>query len=127
MKNKLLRYFRGISLRQRFLVAPLLALAVCSLLTLAFVYEFRRQNALLSRITERDLTAFKHYSELFVNLTEQHTALYDLLYSAGKIDEATLYDQAKRHLYKVQQGVQNLEQALPSINESEAPDFAALR
>jgi len=127
MKNKLLRYFRGISLRQRFLVTPLLALAVCSLLTLAFVYEFQRQNALLSRITERDLTAFKHYSELFVNLTEHHTAFYDLLYSSGKIDEATLYDQTKQHLYKVQQAVRELEHALPPINDSASPDFATLR
>ena len=127
MKNILSRFFRGFSLRQRFLVAPLLGLVVCSLLTAAFIYESQRQNALLVRITERDLTAFNHYAEVFADLTEQHTGLYDLLNSAGKIDEATLYDQAKQHLYMVGEAVNELEQALPPIDKSVAPDFAALR
>jgi len=127
MKNKLINLFRGISLRQRFLIAPLLGLVVCSLLTAAFIYESQRQNALLSRITERDLTAFNRYAEVFVNLTEQHTALYDLLFRAGNSDEATLYDKTKQHLYQVHQGVQELEQALPPISKSVAPGFAALR
>ncbi len=127
MKNDTIGIFRGFSLRQRFLVAPLLGLIVCSLLTAAFIYGSGRQNALLSRITERDLSAFNHYAEVFVNLTEQHTALYDLLYRAGTLDEATLYDQAKQHLYKVQQAVGELEQVLPPTNESATPVFAVLR
>ena len=61
-------FFRGLSLRNRFLVAPLLGLVVCSLLTAAFVYESHRQNVLLSRITERDLKAFNRYVEVFVEL-----------------------------------------------------------
>jgi methyl-accepting chemotaxis protein len=73
------------------------------------------------------LKAFNHYSDVFVKLTQQHTALYDLLYSAGKIDEATLYDKAKQHLYEVQHAVQALEQALPPVNENMASGFAALR
>jgi diguanylate cyclase (GGDEF)-like protein/PAS domain S-box-containing protein len=127
MKNKLNRYFRKFSLRQRFLVAPLLGLVVCSLLTVAYIYESQRQNALLSSVTEHELTAFNHYSEVFVNLTEQHSTLDDLFYSAAKIDEATLYDQAKQYIYKLQEAVKELEQALPPINHSADPDFAALR
>jgi diguanylate cyclase (GGDEF)-like protein/PAS domain S-box-containing protein len=127
IRKNVIRFFRGLSLRQRFLVAPLLGVVVCSLLTAAFVYESQRQNALLGRLTERDFLAFDRYAEVFVNLTEQHTALYDLLYSAGKIDEATLYDQAKHHLYGVQQAIQELEEALPAIDKSVAPDFATLR
>jgi diguanylate cyclase (GGDEF)-like protein/PAS domain S-box-containing protein len=100
---------------------------VCGLLTAAFVYESQRQNALLGRITERNFLAFNRYADVFVSLTEQHTALYDLLYSADKIDEATLYDQAKHHLYGIQQAIQELEQALPPIDQSVAPDFATLR
>ncbi|MEA3153368.1 MAG: hypothetical protein QOK44_957, partial [Betaproteobacteria bacterium] len=126
LKSSLIRFFRGFSLRQRFLVLPLLGLVVCSLLTAAFVYESQRQNALLNR-TEQDLTAFNRYAGVFVNLTEQHIALDALLYSSGKMDEATLYDQAKQHLYKVQQAVRELEQALPSGDESASRDFAALR
>jgi diguanylate cyclase (GGDEF)-like protein/PAS domain S-box-containing protein len=127
MKDRLLRFFRGLSLRQRFLAAPLLALLVCSLLTAAFIYQSERQNALLSRITEQDLKAFNRYAAVFVDLTEQHTALYDLLYSAATTDEAALYDQAKQHLYYVQQAVRELEQALPPPDKITAPGFAALR
>jgi len=127
IRKNVIRFFRGLSLRQRFLVAPLLGLVVFSLLTAAFVYESQRQNALLGRITERDLLAFNRYADVFVDLTEQHTALYDLLYGAGKIDEATLYDQAKHHLYGVQEAIQELEQALSPIDKSMAPDFTTLR
>ena len=119
---KLPRLFRGFSLRQRFLVAPLLGLVVCSLLTAAFTYESRSQNALIGR-TERDLAAFNHYAEVFANLTEAHTALDVLLDSAGKIDAETLYDQAKQHLYKVRGAVQDLEQAVPSVDERMTADF----
>jgi diguanylate cyclase (GGDEF)-like protein/PAS domain S-box-containing protein len=127
MKNYFIRFFRGFSLRQRFSVAPLLGLVVCSLLTAAFIYESQRQNALLRSIAERDLTAFNRYSEVFGNLTEQHMQLDDLFNSAAKFDEATLYDRAKQHIYKFQEGVDELEQALPPMSKSEDPDFAALR
>ena len=92
-------------------MAPLLGLVVCGLLTAAFIYESQRQNALLNR-TEQDLTAFNRYAGVFVNLTEQHIALDALLDSSGKMDEATLYDRAEQHLYKVQQAVRELEQAV---------------
>jgi diguanylate cyclase (GGDEF)-like protein len=127
MKNILIRFFRGFSLRQRFLVAPLLGLVVCSVLAAVFIYESHRQSALLSGITERNSTAFNHYSEVFVKLTEQHITLDDLIYGAAKIDEATLYDQAKQHIYKVQQAVSELEQALPPKDKSASPEFTALR
>jgi diguanylate cyclase (GGDEF)-like protein len=91
------------------------------------MYESQRQNQLLSRVTEGDLNAFNHYARAFVNLTEQHTALDDLLDSAGKSDEATLYDRAKLHLYKVQQAVHDLQLALPSVEENTVPELAALR
>src|SRR5258706_488091 len=67
-ENNLMHFFRRFSLQQRFMVAPLLGLVVCSLLTAAFIYESQRQNALLSRITERDLAGFNRYSEVFRNL-----------------------------------------------------------
>jgi diguanylate cyclase (GGDEF)-like protein/PAS domain S-box-containing protein len=126
LRSSLIGFFRGFSLRQRFLVAPLLGLVVCSLLTAVLIYGSQRQNAFLKRV-ERDLTAFNRYAGVFVNLTEQHMALDDLLDGAGKIDEATLYDRAKQHLYKVQQAARELEQAVPSGDESASSDFAVLR
>ncbi len=127
MKANLIRVFRRFSLRQRFLVAPLLGLVVASLLAIAFIYESQRQNELLSRVAQRDLAAFNRYAELFVNLTEQHSALDDLLHNAAKFDEANLYDQSKRHLQAVLQAVEELERALPPVNERQAPAFVALR
>jgi diguanylate cyclase (GGDEF)-like protein/PAS domain S-box-containing protein len=127
MNNRLLRFSQGFSLRQRFLVAPLLALVVCGLLTGAFIYESQRQNALLSSIAERDLSAFNRYSEVFVHLTEQHTTLDDLFYRAAKTDEAGFYDETKQYIYKIHQAVHELEQALPPINKTMSPDFVALR
>lgn len=125
--TRVLDLLKTLSLRQRFLVAPLLALLMCGLLTAAFVYESQRQNALLNRITERDFAAFDRYSAVFVNLTEQHMALYDILLSAGKIDEATLYDQSKQRLYTIRQAVQDLEQALPPAGRTADPAFDELR
>lgn len=127
MKVDLIRVFRRSSLRQRFLVAPLLGLVVSSLLAVTFIYESQRQNALLSRVAQRDLVAFNRYAELFVNLSEQHSALDDLLHNAAKFDEASLYDQAKRHLHAVLQAVEDLERALPPASEKLAPEFVALR
>ena len=109
------------------MVAPLAALVVCSVLAAAFVYEARSQNALLSRITERDLGAFNHYAQVVVNLTSQHTELDDLLDNARKLDEGTLYDEAKQHIYEVVEAVRELEETLPSTNEGATSEFAALR
>jgi signal transduction histidine kinase/phosphohistidine phosphatase SixA len=121
------RILGGWSLRRRFMAAPLLGLLVCIAITAAFVYESRSQNELLVRVTERDLKAFNRYAEVFVDLTEEHTALYDLLNSAGKSDEGTVYDRAKAHLYKVQTAVRELEQTLPSASEGVITDAVALR
>jgi diguanylate cyclase (GGDEF)-like protein len=60
-------------------------------------------------------------------LTEEHTALDDLLDSAGKIDEAMLYDLAKQHLFGVQQAVRDFQAALPSADQNATPEFTALR
>jgi signal transduction histidine kinase len=121
------RFLAGSSLRQRFMIAPLLGLIVCSLLTAAFFYQLQRQNGLLLRITEQDLTAFNRYAELFVDLTREHTALYDLLNGAGKLGEATVRDLGNEHLRKVQQAAEGLEQALPPATRTEAVDFGAPR
>src|SRR5688572_15118078 len=127
VKIRLIRGFRGYSLRERFLVAPLLGLLVSSFITAAFIYESQRQNALLSRIMLRDLAAFNQYAEVFVNLAGQHTELYDLLTKAPAFDEAALYDHAKKHLYRVEQSIGGLERALPSLDKSKTADSAALR
>ncbi len=120
--------FGALSLRKRFLLGPLLGSVVLAVLTIGFSYEFHRQNALLARVAERDLAALDRYAGVFVNLSEEHMALYRLLNNAGKIDEGSLYDQAKGHLYRIQTAIGALEEALPvNPGEGHEHEFALLR
>jgi diguanylate cyclase (GGDEF)-like protein len=122
-----MRFVRGLSLGQRFLVAPLLGVVVCGAVTAAFYYESRRQDELLARVTERDLKAFNHYAEVFIGLTEEHTALFELLHGApGRMNEEAIYERAKLHLLNVQHAVSGLAQALPPADPATVPAFAAL-
>ena len=113
-------------LRHRFLVAPLTALVVCSLATVAFVHESQRQNTLLSRISERELAELDRYSAVSVGLMDQHMALYELLFNARKLDEENLYEQAKRHLDQIRLAVGELERALPAAKRGAGGELGAL-
>jgi len=117
---------KGFSLRQRFLVAPLLGLVVCSLLTAGFIYESRRQNELVARM-DTNVTAFNRYAEVFANLTERHMALKDLLDSAGTTDVTAFHERARQHLYSVRAAVRELEQVMPSADGGESSDLALRR
>jgi diguanylate cyclase (GGDEF)-like protein/PAS domain S-box-containing protein len=105
--------YKRMSLRQRFLVAPLLGLILLGLLTAAFTYESRRQNALLTRIVEGDLAEFERDADAFMDLSAEHLGLYDLLSRAGKMDEEALYLQAKGRLNAIYETSRKLEAALP--------------
>lgn len=128
--SRLATLTRGFSLRWRFMVPPLLGLILLGLLTLAFIYEIQNQNALLTRVAEQDLQGYDRYSQVFIDLSEQHLALYRLLYDAQSLDEATLYDHGKQRLNQIFEAILALEQAVPTdiAGQSEADaDFAALR
>src|ERR1700704_121998 len=113
--TRVLDKYKRMSLRQRFLVAPLLGLILLGLLTAAFTYESRRQNALLTRIVEGDLAEFERYADAFIDLSAEHMGLYDLLTRAGKIEEEALYLQAKGRLNAIYGTTRNLEAALPIV------------
>ena len=117
----------ALSLRQRFLVAPLLGLALLSMLMGAFIYESERHNALLTRIAEHEFAAFELYSGVFGQLSAQHIALYELLSNAGKTSEETLYDKAKVRLYAIHDAVAKLQAGLPAAATSEREESSALR
>jgi diguanylate cyclase (GGDEF)-like protein/PAS domain S-box-containing protein len=106
--------FKRLSLRQRFLVGPLLGLLLLGVLTTAFLFELQHQNVLLKRVAEENLAAYDRYSQVFVNLSEQHLALDELLSNTRKVDEEELYDAAKQRLNAIHGGVRDLEQALPA-------------
>jgi phosphoglycerate-specific signal transduction histidine kinase len=109
--------FKRMSLRQRFLVAPLLGLTLLCLLVAGFIYESRHQSALLTHVVEEDLVAFERYANVFVELSQQHVALVELLNAAPKSDEATLYDSAKSRLHAIQEATRKLKEALPGAQE----------
>ena len=109
--------FKRLSLRQRFLVEPLLGLLLLGLLTAAFLFELQHQNALLKRVAEQNIAAYDRYSEVFVNLSEQHLALHELLRNTQKLDEEALYDGAKQSLNRIHRAVRDLEQALPAATD----------
>ena len=121
--------FERLSLRQRFLVEPMLGLVLLVVLTAAFVYQLQHQNMLLQRVSDQTL-AYDRYFEVFSKLSQQHLLLDDLLRSAGKFDEMELYDIAKQRLNGIHQAVRDLEQAVPAIataGDEDATKLAAQR
>jgi diguanylate cyclase (GGDEF)-like protein/PAS domain S-box-containing protein len=124
--NRVVRYLDSLSLRQRLLVSPLLGLILIALLSSAFMYEWRAQNNFLTEIIEKDFAAFNRHDEVFINLSAQHIALYDLLTAADKGDEETLYDSAKKRLYAIHEAIRRYEEILPG-KIGNAGEIKALR
>jgi len=116
----------GLSLRQRFLVVPLLGLVLIGALTALFIAESARQTALLQHMNEQRL-AYNRYAGTFETLAEQHMALYDLLHDPSEIDEEQLYVRAKARMNRVHDAVATLERALPAGNGLGGGDTAAAR
>lgn len=112
--------FQKLSLRQRFLVVPFLGLVLLGALTAAFVYESERQNNLLQRIAQKDLVTYGHYSNIFIQLSEHHMALYDVLNDPRDGEEAMVYDRAKKRLNGITQIVDQLKQQLQLIASDSA-------
>jgi signal transduction histidine kinase/CheY-like chemotaxis protein len=125
--RRIVSLFEGLSLRRRFLVFPMFALVLLTLVVGAFVYELQHQNALLTRIATRDIAAFDRYYSLFINLSQEHMALYDLLHdAAAKIDEQALYERATQRLDRIRQGVEELVQAVPDASDELDAKFMEL-
>jgi len=112
--TRIARLVERLSLRQRFLVGPLLGLALLSALAVAFSYELQHATRLLKRLDGGDVAAYDRYSEVFVKLSDQHMALLDLLHGAQRVDEE-LYDAEKQRLDRIYQAVSDLERTLPAV------------
>jgi diguanylate cyclase (GGDEF)-like protein/PAS domain S-box-containing protein len=120
-------YLGRLSLRNRFLIAPLLGLAVLGLLTTAFIFESQRQSTLLTRVADRDLAAFDRYLNVFAKVSDQHTALYSLLLQAKQLDEGTLYDRAKERLEGIYAAIREIEKASAELAGTDTAQAAVLR
>jgi signal transduction histidine kinase len=114
-------------LRKRVLLTSLVGLVLVGLLTAAFVVTAQRQNALLTRVAERDLGAFDGYFAIFANVSEQHMALHDLLNKAPQTSEEQLYEFSKARLDAIHTGVRKLEQVSNELAATETASTSALR
>ncbi|MBC7861097.1 MAG: PAS domain S-box protein, partial [Burkholderiaceae bacterium] len=103
---------KHLSLRQRFLIAPLLGCLLLVLLLAAFVYDSQRQNSLLNDIAKHRLSAVDRYSEVFADLATQHIALHELLSRTGGLDEESFYVQAKARLNAIHAAIGGIEEIL---------------
>ncbi len=113
--ERLSRFLNSLPLRKRFLIGPLIGLAVLGLLTSAFILESQRQSALLTRVAQQDLAAFDRYFEIFANVSAQHMALYGLLSGVKSLEEETLYDRAKERLDAIRGAIEELERASETL------------
>ena len=122
-------YLNSLSLRRRFLIAPLLALVLFGLLTGAYIFESGRQNMLLERLAEQEFASFNRYFEIFTGLSAQHTALYALLARSTDRGGEAWRKQTKDLLSEINLTVHTLEQASEELAERRgqaAADLAAL-
>ena len=87
-----MKFFDRMSLRNRFLVVPLLGLVMLVGLTGAYYEQAHRQNEVLLKVATENLGVFNVYTALFTELARAHSALYELLISAGTAsDEEAVY------------------------------------
>jgi signal transduction histidine kinase/CheY-like chemotaxis protein len=109
-----MKFFDRMSLRNRFLVIPLLGLFMLAGLTAAYYQQAHRQNEVLLKVATENLGVFNIYTTLFSELARAHSALYELLISAGtSSDEEAVYAVGKVSLYQVQQSLKLLQDAKP--------------
>ena len=125
----IVRKLERLSLRQRFLVAPLLGLLLLGVLLAVSIYEAQRQNALLNSVADRHLEAIDRYSEAFVGVSAHHLALHDLLTKAARLDGETLRVSARGHLDAIRAAIAGID-GLLADDEGKGPkdaDFLALQ
>jgi diguanylate cyclase (GGDEF)-like protein/PAS domain S-box-containing protein len=120
------RFFGRLSLRQRFLVEPVLFLLLMGALAATFTLELQHETGLLRKVADQDIAAYDRYSDVFVNLSEQHMALLDLLHDAHSFDEAQLYDVGKNRLNNIHDAVRSLEVAIAPDQRDDSDQQAEL-
>jgi signal transduction histidine kinase len=114
-------------LRTRVLLSSLIGLLLVGLMTAAFVLEAQSQNALLTRVAERDLAAFDRYFAIFTDVSEQHMALHSLLSKAPQMKEEQLYELSKERLDAIHKGVRELEKVSDDLAASKADSTPEVR
>ncbi|HEY6897592.1 MAG TPA: response regulator [Rhodocyclaceae bacterium] len=114
---------RHLSLRQRFLVAPLLGLLLLAAYLTVFIHESQHQSTMFTNLAEHQLAASNQYSELFVSLSTQHLALYNLMATTNKGHEETIYTQSKERLQAIREVIGGIERTLQSQAKKAGEDI----
>ena len=112
-----------LSLRQRFLVAPVVGLVIVLGLTASYFLQSESQNQLIEKISSSDLKDLNLYTKLFTDLSRYHLELYELFNAAGQqVDEGILYDQGVFIIDKISAITEEMESiVLSGSNEGTMP------
>lgn len=111
------------SLRQRFLVAPFIALGIVLVLTISFIQQSEKQNDLIKHLSEDEIEQLSVYTNLFTELSRYHLELYELFNSAGQsIDEGALYDKGVTVIDSVLRVTNQMEEA----SKNDSKDISSL-
>ncbi len=123
-----------LSLRQRFMVAPLLALILIGILTGAFFHHSARQVAMLDHIATTDLVAYDVHSDLMNALLVEHLAMHSMLQNATETQGAAFRERGEDHRSRIDSAVLQLEPLLPQppavgghLTPGDAKDAATLK
>lgn len=112
---------RGLSLRQRFAILPVLGLFLLVPMAWLFRAESLQQTTLLNRVAQHDLVSYDKLAAISVELTAQHLGIYALLQGSAKpLDEEALYDLGKQRLERIFQEMHALESNLPMVRSGDA-------
>lgn len=116
-----------LSLRQRFLVAPIVGLIIVLALTASYFFQSESQNKLIEKISDSDLKTLSQYTKLFTGLSRYHLEMYELFNAAGQqVDEGALYDKGVFITDKISEITEEMEKLVRSRSGEETlPDSEA--
>ena len=111
-----------LSLHQRFMVVPLLALVLISGLTAGFVHQTARQARLFDRIAGVDLVELDRHADLLNALLIEHLAIQSVLQNTGELDDDAFEAVGRQSLARINDAALRLEKlvAAPVIGDTAA-------
>ncbi|MCK4710924.1 MAG: hypothetical protein KAU21_20080, partial [Gammaproteobacteria bacterium] len=76
-------------------MGPVIGLILVVALTTTYVWSVEKNNSIIMQLIDDDLILLNKYTDLFTELSQNHMALYKLLYDAPKTEEGIVYDRGQ--------------------------------
>lgn len=112
LRDRLSNALNSLSLRNRLLVAPLLALVLIIVLTSIFVFETHRVHQLEREALTANLDRLGDLTGLLITLSKEHMGLFELMQAAADMNEETLYEQSIVRLDRIRAANLDLQTAV---------------